>query len=365
MSSTFNKLVSKLIASAKSTSGSFDGPEVKFKESTYHADPPCLLASMRTLQTKDHLIRKTQFPPKSGRTPLTFFQLQQRFNESLGIKSEDSNSFLVKLLKAILSSCVKPHNKGFPGSWTYSNRKTNNVKSDSGLLNILGWTEKVSSNHKLLDVIFNTVDFSVAEIEGKQKEVNHVMTNIGQKGRDMSFQEFRTAVFLTLPRIDPGKENLELQSKIEPLEIKNPKIADNYSNSHHIIVTQNLNTAFAFKVNLSNPKSKTNLKHYSNARGKLINATSNKELVDANGTVYEKFADLPEKTQNFFRKKYRYPIKNKRVAEEAPVEDGVPMDTDQPELGVQTRSSLKRVRTITKGTSRELRKASANAEKKK
>jgi len=254
---------------------------------------------------------------------VTYFDLQQKFNSMLGIKAEDTNSYSVKLLKGILASCTKVHNSGFPGGWIHKNRELNHVKSDAGLISILGWTEKSVSPYKLNEVIFNPVDNAHALVNGKNTIVGRAMKNLSRDGRNMSFQEFRTAVFLTVPRLDmTNLGELDKQSKIEPLDIKDLRITDAYCTNEMIPIVDNINQAFAFKVNIKNPKSKTNLTHYENARGRLLASTANKVIKDVNGTEYSTFSKLPEVAQDYLRKKYRYPLKRK-ISETAGVESPV------------------------------------------
>jgi hypothetical protein len=362
MSSSFNKLVSKLLASAKSTSGMFDGPDVAFKDSSYKAPPPCLLASMRLLQSKDHLVRRST---TSGSTALNVFSLQQRFNESLGLKSEDQNTYSIKLLKGILASCVKPHNKGFPGGWVHHNRGLNKVKSDSGLLNVLGWVEKIPSNHKLLDVLFNPVDSTFGIVDGKSKIVSQKLRNLTQSGTNMTFQEFRTAVLLSAPRMTFDGD-FESQLKKEPLEIKNPIAADYFSKSELTGIVSALNTSFAFKVNLKNPKSKTTLVHYNNARNRLLSLTANKEIVDGKGLSYKTFSEIPENVQTFFRRKYRYPVKRTITSttegETTGIVDAVMEEVSRPET--PARSPIQDIGISNEGPAVETR-ASASRKAKK
>jgi len=349
MSSTFWKLVDNLKASAKSTTGDYPSANVTFSGSRYISTPVGLLASMRLLQTKDFLLRRSQ---RKDNVVLTYFQLQQRFNDILGIRAEDSKSFAVQMLKGILASCVKPHNVGFPGGWIHKKREVNKVKSDAGLIQLMGWTEKIVSPYKLQEVLFNTVD-STREEKDQSKVIGRSMVNLSQKGRNMSFQEFRTAVCLTVPRLDlKDLKTLDSQSKVEPLDWKNQDVCERFSTNEFVSMTDSLNVAFAFKVNLKNPKSKTNLVHYENARGKLIGMTANKPITDQSGNKYDTFSDLPNPVQSFLRKKYRYPIKRPNK------DDDISSPLEKME-GVQ--SSVKAITQVTAKKGREEIKASRPA----
>jgi len=361
MSSSFWKTVDALKASAKSMSGDFKGPRVVFQGSKYTAYPPNVLASMRILQNKDHLIRKHVFRPGSGRSVVTFHDLQQKFNETLGIKSEDSALYAVRLLKGMLASCVKAYNKGFPGGWIYSNRLINKVKTDSGILSLLGWQEKIPSQHKLLDVIFNPIDrtYSEKDANGQKEVIMRKMVNISQKGRNTSFQEFRTAVFLSAEKIDlENSDEFEKALKTEPLEFKDPSVADRYTTVRSSTMVDALNKAYAFKIDFVKPKSKTLIEHYDNARGQLLSLSANQKIIDRKGKEYSTFSELPKNAQEFFRKKYRYPVKqNKRSAESQSVH------TEQVEVIASTSMEVdapappqKRRKAMSKGQAAEARK---------
>jgi hypothetical protein len=374
LSASLLRLVDNIKASAKSSTGEYNGPLVMFTGTKYVTTPVGILASMRLLQTKDHLLRK-----RGGKTiTLTYHQLMQRFNDVLGIKSEESKTYPVKLLKGILASCVKAHNLGFPGGWIHKNREINKVKTDAGLIQLLGWTEKIVSPYKLNEVLFNAVDVSYGMVDGRQTIIGHSLQNLSREGRNMSFQEFRTAVLLTLPRMDlDNKVDFDKHSKLEPLDFKDPDVADRFCTTQMINVVDSVSQAFAFRVNIKNPKSKTTLAHYANVRGRLLNSTAGVKLVDRKGKEYESFSKIPEAAQNFLRKKYRYPIK--RTIDDATAggessasheavapgsENLVSMEVDGD--GQSSSVGLKRQKTvkISKGTATELRASLARKAKK-
>lgn len=355
MSSTFWNLTDKLKASARSTTGDYNGPHVVIEGSGYKAPPPCLLASMRVLQSKDSLLRRRKFPTNSGLKPVTYFMLQQAFNGYLGIKSEDQNAYAVRLLKAILASCVKSHNAGFPGGWIHKNREVNKVKSDAGLISVLGWVEKVASHHKLLEVFFNPVDTKWGKVDDKDKIIDYKLVNLTKSGRDSSFQEFRTAVLLSVNRFDSlgNIEDIEKDLQKEPLDIKNQEVVKNYEASETQPIVESLNQAYAFKVSAKDPKKKTTLAHYAQARGHLLALTANKQIKDAKGRTYDSFTGLPEQVQTLLRKKYRYPLKNKRQSDQVvdnTTSHGLTMDTNVQNQRLSTSSTK-----LTKGQAAQAR----------
>jgi len=244
-----------------------------------------------------------------------------------------------------LNSCIKKHNKGFPGGWIHAARKRNGVKSDSALLYTLGWVEKVPSNHKMLEVLFNTVDPK----DETSKEDR--LVNITQDKRNFTHQEFRTAVALTLPRLDTAKpDNHELDMRVDPLEVRNLQICNNFCRDKRDNLVDSLNESYVLKVSLKNPKSKTKEKHYAIFRNRLLNNSSGVPLIDANGVIYNSFGKLPQKTQKFLRDKFRYPVK-RRSEEEGQEEPASGMEVDETAHHTTVRPT-KRVRTMTKGAAK-------------
>jgi hypothetical protein len=214
---------------------------------------------------------------------------------------------------------MRKHNKNFPGGWIYSSRNSNGVKSDFALLNILGWTEKVPSQHKMLETVFNTVD----PVEGKPKEFK--LINLTADKRNLTHQEFRTAVALCLPRVDvslPKKFDDDL--KLDPLSVKSLTIVNNFVKDKRDTLVDQLNECYGLRVSLKNPKSKTKEIHYKISRDRMLGLTANMPLIDAKGSKFETFTKLPESTQKYFREKFRYPSKRQGETEDVQMNEGLP-----------------------------------------
>jgi hypothetical protein len=325
---SLDKLIEKLKASSKNPYGHWDGPDVVFgKESTFKCTPPGLLAAMRLLSTKDTLLRK--IPRKSGslQRSLTSFKLQETFNTIFGLKTDKSNAYTIKLFKAILSSAVKPHNRGFPGGFIHSNRSRNSVKSDLSVLTLLGWIPKVPIQQRLDDVLFNTVDDSYGEVNGVTKVIGRSLQNLGKKNRNMSFQEFRTAVAISVRKIDPSVGRFDEQLKKDSLSPWRPTVLNNFVENDVMTSVNIAQQSYAFKISVENPKSKTTLVHYENSRNHLLASTSQMKIKDASGKEYSTFSELPEPVQNYLRKRYRYPSKRKDNEEDDVMETDEPLNT--------------------------------------
>jgi hypothetical protein len=312
---------------------------------------------MRLLNQKQEFIRKRKFQKDSKKSSVSFNILQETFNTAAALKGSGEASFIQKFLKASLNSAIKMHNRGFPGGWVHALRSRNNVKSDFALLYTLGWTEKVPSNHKMLEVLFNTVDTKNSEDTTSKDKV----VNITQDKRNFLHQEFRTAVALTLPRLDTAKpENHELDMALDPLSVRDLNICNNFCKDRRDILVDSLNESYVLRVSLKNPKSKTKEIHYKIFRDKMLNNSANIPLIDAKGKIFNTFAKLPEKTQKFLRDKFRYPVK--RAREEPPVEEAG-SEIMQTDTAPEATRTLKRTRTMTRGQAREsVRKSGRLAE---
>jgi hypothetical protein len=350
ISGSLEKAVEKLKATAKNPYGHWDGPDVVFgRESDFKCTPPGLLAAMRLLATKDTLLRKISY--KDGlKKPLTGFKLQEMFNTIFGLKNEKGNSFVIRLIKAILASMVKPYNKGFPGGFIHSNRARNGVKSDMAVLTLMGWVPKIPSQNRLEDILFNTVD---SELDKDGKVKNRTLVNLSKKNRNMSFQEFRSAVSFSLRKINAINFN-EKELQKDPLDIISEGVIKNFQENQVITSVNLMQQSYALKVSIANPKSKTSLVHYENARNHFLASTKHIKLIDNRQVEYDKFSELPDNLQSYFRKRFRYPVKRREPDD--PMEDIINVTpTTQVVLeGVATAANKKR--KVTKGQAATLRK---------
>jgi hypothetical protein len=348
---TLNKLVDSLKVSALHPLGLFAGETYSF-QSSYKGNLPGILSSMRLISMKQEYLRKKKFPKDSLKSTVSYNELQLTFNIRSGLKTDETNNYTTRLVKAILASCVKPHNTRFPGGWIHSNRKINGIKTDFALLNTLGWTEKCPSQHKLLEVIFNTVDEDSQTVDDVTKVIKRQIVNLTSDKRRFLHQEFRTAVALCLPRLDVSSSTaFDTQLKVDSLSVKKLTILDNFSKEGRAEAVDSLNESYNIRVSMKNPKSKTKEVHYKISRDRLLASTANIPLRDANGILYESFSKLPGKVQEYFRKSFNYP-KKRALEVEAPTQEGAPlMDIDGGNPSTQHR--LKRVKTMTKGAAKE------------
>lgn len=301
---TFSKLMKDLIASSESSLGLYAGEVYKFGSGCEFNLVECI-AAMRLLNIKQEFIRKQKFSQESKKSPTSFNMLQETFNVSAGLKSKES-SYVIKFIKTVIKSMIAKHNRGFPGGWIHASRTRNKVKSDFALLNIMGWTEKVSSTHKLNEVIFNTVD---PRKEDDPKSKDRII-NITADKRQFLHAEFRTAVALTLPRLDTSEPSkFDSDYKLDPLSVRSLQICNNFCSEKRDLLVDQLNEAYIFRMSEKNPKSKTKAIHYKIARDRLLKLSSNMPLIDARGRRFTSFSNIPAPAQKWLREKFRYPVK--------------------------------------------------------
>jgi len=193
------------------------------------------------------------------------------------------------------------------------------VKSDLGLLSVLGYTEKVPYNHKLQSVIFHdtTVDpKSSLKIRSKFNK---------DEFKEMSYLEFRSAVSLTCNRIDPrSDESYDKQISVEPLACKNAQIIKCYDNSKYFKSIDALHRAHAIMVSCGKSTSKSKPIHYEKARNEFLHCTSKNPIMDVTGKEYQSIRDLPVPLLEYMCSLYRFKYKPKRSAEEVEMTDAPP-----------------------------------------
>jgi hypothetical protein len=182
----------------------------------------------------------------------------------------------------------------------------------------MGWTSRVPSQNRIEDIIFNRV---VGEFPTKDSKGSLKIQNIKKDKLESSLPEFRTLILLSLRKMDTSKPtSFEKALSTAPMEWKNSKVVDRFAEPKIIPRVDLVQQSYAFKSSLMDPKSKTTLVHYSNARNRLIASTANEPLIDSEGKTFESPFELPEPVLEQFRKRFSYPAK-KRKAEDSPMQD--------------------------------------------
>jgi hypothetical protein len=192
------------------------------------------------------------------------------------------------------------------------------VKSDLGLISVLGYTEKVPYDHKLQQVVFHDTVLK----PNSKKDIRAKL----DKGefKTLSFLEFRTGTVFTCAKLSVKSDvPFETQIKQEPLSLKSVKVSTNFNNTKYYKVTDSLNKAHAVLMSVSNPKSKTSAIHYEIARNEFLHMSDKSPIIDGDGIQYDNIFELPKPILDFCRSRYRYPIVQKRTADEMEVDSSV------------------------------------------
>jgi len=309
------KMMEDLSASAATPSGAFSGSDIKI--GSYNGNLPTMLATMHLLAIKQTFIRKRT--PRKGETVfyVTSQELRSVFNQRSGLVNP--KSYGSRVVRALLATIVSVSNKRFPGSWIKSNRDRNHVKSDLGLLSVLGYTEKIPYNHKLQAVIFHDTVVDPKSSLKIRSKFNK------DEFKELSYLEFRSAVSLTCNRLNPKSDvSFDKQISIEPLACKDPLIVKCYDNSKYFKSIDALHRAHAIMVSVGKSTSKSKPIHYEKARNEFLHSTSKNPIVDVTGKEYQSIKDLPVPVLEYCCSLYRFKYKPKRTAEEVEMTDAPP-----------------------------------------
>jgi hypothetical protein len=364
-SKSMTNLLNGLIGSAQTPLGFYAGEDHKF-QTGYKANLPGMLASMRLLNWKREYLRvKPRLP--QGVSPVAYYDLQETFNAVSGLKSEEQKGWHVDCFKAILNSCIKVNNTGFPGGWIHQNRVKNGVKSDFALIQALGWTEKICNKSKLLEVLFTAVDEeSTIGNDGKRKVTKRTLVNISRDKRQFSLPEFRTGVAMLLPRVNPVSPlKIQDQVKADSLSVRNQSTLTSAMDKSMIEAVDVLNDAYTLRVSVNNSKSKTKPVHYQAMRGRLLSASSKLKYTDAKGHSYKGLFDLPESLLKQFTQLFPYSLKTRQGAAEAAIatDDVTMANIGGPSSSTAHQDPVRRTR-ITKGQAAEKRRESGRLARK-
>jgi hypothetical protein len=317
------KLLEELTASAASPAGVFPGEVIKYGE--YKCTLPTILATLHFLSCKQGFLRKRISKKKTDVLVVSSVELRRIFNIRAGL-AEKSSTYGAMLIKSALSVVSSSKNKIFPGGWISSNRSLNEVKSDTGLIYKLGYTERVPYNHKLDAIVFNDTS-----VNPKNERIIRDKSD-DKLFKELTYTEFRTAVVLTAPRIDTTKaDTFESQVKRDPLSVKSEKVLDNFVDARFYKINDSLNKAQAILSTMGKGNKKTKVIHYEIARNEVLHLSAHVPIKDGAGNSYTKLSDLPKPILDFCCKKYRYSLsKGKRPAEEISSANDMEVDDTAP-----------------------------------
>jgi hypothetical protein len=245
--------------------------------------------------------------------------LRATFSEKSGIKGISDSTWAKRIFLAALSELVKVNFTGFPGQWIHSAKVKNGVKTTDGLLAKLGYVPIGISHHKLIDVLSHTVgrrdgrpsgDDQTKEEAGRfgpilPEESSGEIRALNTKGdppEEMGFQEYRTAVVLTLPYL--SSRDPDLKGKLcDPLKIESSRIL--LALNQHKETVDAMNLAFAVKSAVSSKENKTARPvHFKNARGHLARLSANKDFSDRDGITYHTYKEIPDRLRKFLEERF-------------------------------------------------------------
>jgi hypothetical protein len=311
LDSQVQKLIDELSSSAASPTGAYPSGELSI--GSYKGNLPCILSCLHMLNLKlTHLRRRT---PKKGEkvSVVTPQELRNAFNLRSGLQKP--SSFGIRSVRALLAVITSASNKRFPGGWIRSNRLLNSVNTDLGLINILGYTEKLPYNHKLVSIL------ETDTVEAKKGLKLRSRKN-KEEFKEFSFIEYRSGVALTLPRITQKKDlAFDKQVSIEPLSCKDPKVIKNFEEPKFFKTLDLLNRAHAILVACSRKNSKSTPAHYEQARNAFLHSTDKLPIRTYEGLDLSRFKDIPENYQNYLRKSFRFRSKPKDTSGDTPMKD--------------------------------------------
>jgi hypothetical protein len=302
-----NTIMENLISSSQQPSGIFLGDIYSFPNG-FQANLPGILAAMSLFSKyKQYLRVKPKARNESKSLRVNYSDLQETFNLKSGLKGK--NDFVSLLMKETFKILVGPSTRNFPGGWVHSLRNMNKTKSTVGILFHMGWVEITPLKSKIYDVIYNTV----IEKEGGRKSI----INYKKLPRGASFLEFRTAVAMLMPMIDPESEiPLKDQISVDPLRITDENILAGYTPVPQQRMVDKLNHANALKQSVAVSASKTRPVHYEMARNELLHLSDKVKITDARGTIYPSHQELPKKVFSFLKDQFSFTLKREREGDD-------------------------------------------------
>jgi hypothetical protein len=296
-----SRLYQNMIQSVQSSQGDFSGEPISTNKG-FKGNLVEMLAAMKILRSYGGLIRK--LPKIRGDSFATTIEdLREMFNTRSGL-SAPMASYTKSFTTAVLAQLVKFNNDMFPAGWIHSVKVRNSVSSKEGLIPKLGYCFKVPSTQKLKEVIFTSY---VKDQESSKEWLNPF--DILKTPEGISYQAFRTAIVLSLPKIDPQSDkSLKDQLASPPTVRREPVVIDYFEKKSSIV--EALNTAYSIKTAISRKGGKARPLHFLYARNRVLALSANTQFMDASGKIYQKFSDIPLNIREFFQKTFCKTLQN-------------------------------------------------------
>jgi hypothetical protein len=331
-----------LLESALLLPASQAGDAIQF-ESGFKANLPEILAAIKVARRNSNLVRKTT-PAKDRKVVVTTADiLRKSFNIRSGFEESGADPWVVNFLRAILAEVTKPYTQHLPGDWMHSLRVRNETNSDVGIMAKMGWAGVSPAPIKVHKVLLTRVvkkktlvlpkSTKGKTVIGRGTEIEKeelVPLSLEKFPEGMTFREYRAALTLVLPLINP-KENKSLKDQLsgDSLTPRSPSSLAFYKENKEIVDA--LNIAFAIMTAIPKKDRKAEPSHFEHARNHLINLTAEVGFQDANGKEYRTYLSIPEHIRLPLEKFFNRLIK---AAEEEPMADNQPeaLNGESPEI---------------------------------
>jgi hypothetical protein len=306
------KLLDSIKLSATLPEGDFLGEKLTFS-SGFKGNLVEILCAIRVLNAKLGMVRARPTPPKGNRVvPVTLQNLKANYNLKAGL-DKTSSAYGLKFVKATLALLCRSTNMHFPGGWINSARKSNGVTTTEGLLHSLGYTFVVPPDIKIRSVLMTR---TTIDPKGNKK--------LSPRGdtEDSVYTELRTALALSLPKIDPkSSTSIETQMKTDVLSIKNQSTISAFKENKRLKCVDALNTAYAIQQACKDPKSKAKPEHFESARNHLLHMSYMIDLRDAGSQSYTRISDIPSNAKDHLVKVFK--AKNLMTKKRSAEDEGV------------------------------------------
>jgi hypothetical protein len=318
------------------------GERAEFKTG-FKANLVELLAAIRLARKYAGTLQKGVPAKGSTLEPISVDMLRKSLNGRAGLNEHGIDPFVIQLVKAVFNEMTKPNFASFPGGWIHSLKVTNQVKNNIGLVYRLGYETKVPNVQKTLAVI-KTVAKTSEDIssqgktpaskkkQGKQREL--FVRDAKNTPDGISHREFRLAVVLTLPLIDPkGKQSLKDQVSVDPLTVRNRNALAFYSKNRAVVDECNL--AYATKSACGKKNTKATPLAFKSAKGHAVRLSAKCVFTDSTGREYQKFSEIAEHVQQYLLKLY-----NRKLADvESSAEESANEEEEAPAIKVHPQKS--------------------------
>jgi hypothetical protein len=285
------------------------------------ANLPELLAALKVARRNSNLVYKSLKATKAKVAVVSAELLRETINMIFGFKDRGADPFLCGLVKEFLNEMTKPSSNNLPGSYMNQLKARNNAKTDQALLHLMGYTPCSPGGNKVLNTLLHKTKEVTSIKAPKAKkgttvigkgvettELDIYSLNSSKDSEELTFREFRAGVICTLPYIDPKSEKtIKEQLNNQSLSVKElPTLAfwkKNTELAEAVYTAASILTAATKKTGKAKPI------HFQESRDRLINLTANQPFVDAKGTRYPKYSDLPSSTRGWFESTYFHKTK--------------------------------------------------------